>query len=60
MTQARGTWNDTIMVLLDSTKAFDEVDHQALCLSLVRFNVDPKLIDIVKGLYNNQLEIFGR
>ena len=53
LTQARGTHNQTILMLLDWEKAFDKVKQETIPIVLKRFGVDEKLINIVKALFRN-------
>ena len=41
------------VILLDWEKAFDKITHSSLFKTLERFDIDPHLINLVKGLYNN-------
>ena len=53
MTQARGTTNDTVMVLFDWEKAFDKVRQEALIIALERMGISRKLVNMVKAMYRN-------
>ena len=47
------TQNQLHLLLLDWEKAFDKVDRKQLLNSMIRMNVDPKLVNLVKSIYKD-------
>ena len=51
LTQARGTHNDTVLMLLDWEKACDKVKQGAIPRVMERCGIHSKLIKLVEALY---------
>ena len=56
------TYDDTVYISLDQSKAFDRVDHTFLFAAMSRLGIDKKVCKLVKIMYKNlttQIQING-
>ena len=53
ITAGESTQTKTFLLLLDWAKAFDKINHEGLFSALARMNVAPKLISLIKKMYQN-------
>ena len=52
---SKRTYDDTVYVSLDQSKAFDRVDHSFLFAAMSKLGIDEKVCNLGKIMYRNQI-----